>query len=120
MDFGKLFRVLVIGGSILGCGSTGGSAPLSGAGGTGGTGGASPTGDGETDGDGGGDLTPAPEDAALVDLAPGDAGPSDAGSGEAPPARQCFCNVTPSCCTAHEGAPSTPAPGIECCWGTMC
>lgn len=99
MKLGKLFGVLVIGGSMLvgaGC-----------------------VDDGDPDDK---KKTGTPDASQLADADPvssTDANPNapDATPGEEPKA--CFCDSEP-CCTRDESGSGTVQDGFECCWSTTC
>lgn len=98
MDLGKLFRVLVIGGSALGAGCDPDELPPQ---------------------------IPAPDSGARSDAGDvvTDSGPASSDAGSAGEPALCFCDTPAgsfSCCDAlPDGSHRTQA-GFECCWGTAC
>jgi hypothetical protein len=97
MDLGKLFRVLVIGGSALGAGCDPDELPPQ---------------------------IPAPDSGARSDAGEvaADSGPtaSDAGGVlDAGEPTLCFCGLDP-CCESLPDGTGRVLPGFECCWSTSC
>jgi len=115
MDLKRLFRVLVVGGAVVGgCGDSMRTAPIT----------AEDAGeDGESPADADEREAPAEGErdavAVDVDVEMSDAGARDATSGEPAPKMLCFCAPRGTCCTEPDGVP-TLAEGFECCWGTTC
>ena len=126
MDLRRLFRVLVVGGSMLatkGCGSDSDEAPADA-----GAPGLDAAVDAAAPGPEAGPeaSAPPPVDAPggdVLEARPlaGDTAAGDA-AGDGPPAtgKMCFCNTQPACCTSHGDGPRMPAEGIICCWSTRC
>ena len=116
MDASRLFRLLVVGGSVIACSDASKSGTVVGT-------------DGSPDVADGSDAklasetslaaeaalaeTKAAEDASAREASPADADPSDSAE-----AKLCFCNTpegSGSCC---EG--TVVKAGFYCCWGTAC
>jgi hypothetical protein len=109
MDFKRLFHILVIGGSVLGCESTRSGALSS-----------SESDDAkvaETDRDTGVADVRADEDIGVE--AGATTAPADASLRDIAQAAPCICSAT-HCCDQHEGGPATVIEGAFCCWGTSC
>ena len=104
MDLKKLFHVLVVGGSVIGC-SESQSDPAD-------TGAAGSSAAAATSHDAA--AATSPNATAAIKTATPDAGTDDA------KLNPCFCNIQPICCVQHGSDPATVAPGFECCWGTKC
>lgn len=106
-DPSKLFRVLVLGGALLGTGCVTEDPPALDA------------------------AAPVDDAAAMADAAPeSDAAPltadgsaSDAATPDldgAAPSELCFCPGDGTCCETNAAGASVPRAGIECCWSTSC
>ncbi len=112
MNFSKLFRVLVVGGSMLGCSDDNES--------------------GRTDGMARNELDASQPSGKQADAAgtPDSANHEDASPASKPDASagiiHCdFCNLPEAhgeggCCIDHEDGSSTLLEGFECCWNTSC
>ncbi len=102
MDASKLFKVLVIGGAMLGLACEPAAVP-------------------DEDGGDARDAAPTPGDAALADAAsPEDGGSAVAPGGDAGEPIECGLCPNDDCCETAADGTSTTRPGMMCCWGTSC
>jgi hypothetical protein len=113
----RLFHVLVLGGSVIGCEKEGRSRALAAEDASNDSGNADADADADADTPdvaeqdaGSADAASQPADAAVLDAA------SDQGGVRLNP---CSCS-TQSCCHRPEGGAPWVEEGFECCWGTTC
>ena len=119
MDLRRLFRVLVVGGSVAACEER--SSP-------GGVASEDANSEATVDTDEASTLvTP---DALMAEAADDssvardaiaaeaeDDATTDSSANDGAALKSCFCQTTPICCVQHEGGPATVADGFRCCWG---
>ena len=111
MDHGKLFRILVIGGAVLGAGCLETATP------------AGPEDAGARDAGAEGVADAGSADGGSAEVADAGSGETDSGVATPPDAGELMeCGICPNveCCETDESGASHERPGLVCCWGTSC